>query len=56
MFDWNNDRINALTPKALGFDSHKLNPAEWAHERLGKYIKEFEAELDDDHEIGARLV
>ena len=56
MFDWHNDRVNALTPKALGFDSHKLNPAEWTYERLGKYIQEFEAELDGDHEIGARLV
>jgi Family of unknown function (DUF6173) len=33
-----------------------VNPAAWAYERLGKYIKNFEAELDDDHEIGARLV
>lgn len=32
------------------------NPAEWMHERLGKYIKEFEAGLDDEHEIGAHLV
>jgi hypothetical protein len=27
-----------------------------AYERLSKYIKDFEAELDNDHEIGARLV
>lgn len=25
------------------------------YERLGDYIKDFEAELDSDHEIGARL-
>jgi len=37
-------------------DSHKLNPAQWTHERLTEYIKDFEAALDDDHEIGARLV
>lgn len=34
----------------------KLNPAEWMYERLGEYIKDFENELDEDHEIGARLV
>ena len=33
-----------------------INPAQWAYERLGEYIKDFEAELDDEHEIGARLV
>src|SRR5260370_464539 len=36
--------------------SRKLNPAEWTYERLAEYIKDFEAALDDDHEIGARLV
>mgnify|MGYP006286197167 CR=1 FL=1 len=35
---------------------HSINPAQWTHERLAKYIVEFEAELDKDHEIGARLV
>src|SRR5689334_24227764 len=34
----------------------KLNPAKWTYERLGKYIVDFEADLDDQHEIGARLV
>ena len=33
-----------------------INPAKWAYESLGEYIKNFEAELDEDHEIGARLV
>jgi hypothetical protein len=32
------------------------NPAKWAYERIMKSIVEFEARLDDDHEIGARLV
>jgi hypothetical protein len=32
------------------------NPARWMYERLKKYIKEFEAGLDEDHEVGARLV
>jgi hypothetical protein len=34
----------------------RMNPAEWMYERLKKYIKEFEAQLDDDHEVGAHLV
>lgn len=33
-----------------------LNPAKWTYERLGNYIKAFEADLDDEHEVGARLV
>jgi hypothetical protein len=34
----------------------ELNPAKWTYSRLGEYIKLFEDELDNDHEIGARLV
>ncbi len=33
-----------------------VNPAEWTYERLAKYIEEFEKSLDNEHEIGARLV
>ena len=32
------------------------NPAEWAFVRLSKLIEEFEAKLDKDEEIGARVV
>jgi len=32
------------------------NPAKWTHKRLSEYIKTFESELDDEHEVGARLV
>jgi len=32
------------------------NPVIAAFEALGEYIKDFEAGLDDDHEVGARLV
>jgi len=32
------------------------NPAQWAHERIVRSIIKFEANLDADHEIGARLV
>jgi hypothetical protein len=34
----------------------KENPAQWAFERLTKYIAEFEKNLDLDHEVGACLV
>lgn len=30
--------------------------AQWTYERLANYIQKFEANLDEDHEIGARLV
>ncbi len=33
-----------------------INPAEWTYERLGEYIQNFEKDLDEEHEIGARLV
>ena len=36
-------------------DSH-LNPARWTFKRLSEYIRDFEKELDEEHEIGARLV
>lgn len=32
------------------------NAARWMFERLATYIKQFESTLDDEHEIGARLV
>lgn len=32
------------------------NPAKWMFERLVAYMKQFESRLDDEHEIGARLV
>lgn len=32
------------------------NAAKWMFERLATYIKQFEGGLDDEHEIGARLV
>ena len=32
------------------------NPARWTYERLGEYIKKFESELDEEHEVGVRLV
>ena len=44
-----------LHPQSV-IDAHKLNPAQWTYERLAEYIKDFEATLDNEHEIGARLV
>lgn len=35
---------------------HGDNPARWMFERLASYIKQFESRLDDEHEVGARLV
>ncbi|HDD44296.1 MAG TPA: hypothetical protein ENG63_05490 [Candidatus Desulfofervidus auxilii] len=34
----------------------KINPARWTYKRLIEYIRDFEKELDEEHEIGARLV
>lgn len=32
------------------------NPAEWAFVRLSRLIQDFESKLDEDHEVGARIV
>lgn len=34
----------------------KENPAEWAFVRLSRLIQDFEAKLDENHEIGATIV
>ena len=33
-----------------------LNPAKWMHERVVRSINSFEEQLDQEHEVGARLV
>lgn len=33
-----------------------MSSAEWTYTRLMEYIKDFEEGLDDEHEVGARLV
>ena len=39
-------------PEALGKKAHaQKSPAEWAYERLVLYIKNFEEQLDNTHEI-----
>lgn len=57
-------RAELVSPASLALDGGRrgasdpevVNPAKWAYERLGRYIREFEADLDDEHEIGAMLV
>jgi len=48
----------ASATRMLEVASHpvSVNPAQWMHQRLGEYVKGFESQLDDHHEIGARLV
>lgn len=36
--------------------SPQMNPSKWAYERLEDLIKEFEADLDDTHEVGLKIV
>ncbi len=37
-------------------DKYTKHLAGWTYQRLVEYIKEFESDLDEEHEIGARLV
>lgn len=69
-FDSNNLRENILggrpgltsaiaqpvTPFMSTISTSTLSPAKLMYERLGKYINDFESSLDEEHEIGARLV
>ena len=45
-----------VMPAIPKLPENTINPAKWMYKRLGEYIKNFEAKLDDEHEIGARLV
>ncbi len=36
-------------------DAPKNNPAKWAYEQLKHLVKEFEADLDDEHETGIKI-
>jgi hypothetical protein len=53
-------RMGALVAPVPGtlpkLQEHPDNPARWMFDRLAAYIKQFEARLDQEHEIGARLV
>jgi hypothetical protein len=35
---------------------HQANPAAWTYERIAKQIQDFEAELTDQEEVGARVI
>ncbi|MEI2781197.1 MAG: DUF6173 family protein [Candidatus Competibacter sp.] len=50
------DSLNKMNEILQESMMRKENPAKFTYERLGVYIKEFEKDLDDEHEIGARLV
>lgn len=54
----NNRDFTQLIEQSRSFSlpSSATNPAKWTYERLVDYINDFEKELDDEHEIGARLV
>lgn len=45
-----------LSSSLSNLSNSSINPAEWAYERLVRSINEFEQRLDDEHEIGGRLV
>jgi hypothetical protein len=53
------DQVRAMQDHAMEIAREQYqynNPVIGVFEALGDYIKEFEAELDQDHEIGARIV
>lgn len=43
-------------PPALLETSRSKSPAQWAYERIINYIRNFEAQLDAEHEIGLGMV
>jgi len=43
-------------PAALKESPARKTPSQWAYERLIMYIKNFEDQLDDDHEVGMGFV
>ncbi|RJR08342.1 hypothetical protein C4588_05730 [Candidatus Parcubacteria bacterium] len=50
------DKLSRQTNALMEQIALEKNPAKWTYIRLGEYIKSFEEELDDEHEVGARLV
>jgi hypothetical protein len=55
-FDFLQTLPTALPDPTLLVRDSTLNPARWMHERIARSIKTFEDDLDEEHEIGARLV
>jgi len=56
MLDRNLIGLATMIQKPVALQDSSLNPAAWAYKRLCRYIRQFEAKLDAEHEIGARLV
>ena len=50
------DSFPQLIPPNRMASLSSLNPAKWMHERIVRSINDFEADLDQDDEVGARLV
>lgn len=53
--------VNPIEPKGAELvraiaETPHANPAKYAYEQLEKLIKEFESGLDDDHEVGLKIV
>lgn len=42
-------------PKAMAEPMNKKSPAQWAYERIILYIRNFEEQLDNAHEVGMGL-
>jgi hypothetical protein len=47
---------HSFLPKINLPHTSQVNPAEWAYERLVRSINDFEEKLDNDHEVGGRMV
>lgn len=43
-------------PKAMTEPTGKKSPAQWAYERIILYIRNFETQLDNEHEVGIGLI
>lgn len=59
MDDYSNHAHNSMmleVQRKADLEFYRDNPVVAAFESLGDYVKAFEAELDGEHEIGARLV
>lgn len=39
-----------------GPTNHQLNPARWAYDRIAQQIADFEGSLNDEEEVGLRLI
>ncbi len=48
--------ISPMTVSIPRISDSSLNPAKWMHERIVSSINDFEKNLDQEYEVGARLV